>query len=84
MAMIFSSFLPLSIMVMTPMAVSYTHLDHSASKGEMEVVSPLILFKHVGTDSDEEQRARQALLGLSLIHIFTLRGHFCYDSTWNF
>lgn len=37
----------------------YEH-DRSASKGEMEVVSPLILFKHVGTDSDENQRCRQA------------------------
>ena len=40
----------------------YEH-DHSASKGEMAVVSPLILFKHVGTDTDEQQRIRQAKLG---------------------
>lgn len=40
----------------------YEH-DRSASKGEMSVVSPLIIFKHVGTDSDEEQRAKQAKLG---------------------
>lgn len=33
----------------------YEH-DHSASKGEMAVVSPLIIFKHVGTDSDPVQR----------------------------
>lgn len=45
----------------------YEH-DHSASKGEMEVVSPLILFKHVGTDNDEGQRARQALLGCAPAH----------------
>lgn len=37
----------------------YEH-DRSASKGEMAVVSPLIIFKHVGTDSDAEQRVRQA------------------------
>ena len=41
----------------------YEH-DHSASKGEMSVVSPLIIFKHVGTDSNEEQRTRQAKLHL--------------------
>ena len=45
----------------------YEH-DHSASKGEMSVVSPLILFKHVGTDSDEEQRGRQAKLGCAPAH----------------
>ena len=45
----------------------YEH-DHSASKGEMEVVSPLILFKHVGTDTDEAQRVRQAKLGCAPAH----------------
>lgn len=45
----------------------YEH-DHSASKGEMGVVSPLIIFKHVGTDSDESQRARQAKLGCAPAH----------------
>ncbi len=45
----------------------YEH-DHSSSKGEMSVVSPLILFKHVGTDSDLKQRARQALLGCAPAH----------------
>lgn len=45
----------------------YEH-DRSASKGEMEVVSPLILFKHVGTDSDENQRLRQAKLGCAPAH----------------
>lgn len=45
----------------------YEH-DHSASKGEMSVVSPLILFKHVGTDSDAKQRIRQAKLGCAPAH----------------
>ena len=45
----------------------YEH-DHSASKGEMSVVSPLIIFKHVGTDSDEDQRVRQAKLGCAPVH----------------
>ncbi len=40
----------------------YEH-DRSASKGMMTVISPLIIFKHVGTDSCEEQRIRQAKLG---------------------
>ena len=45
----------------------YEH-DHSASKGEMSVVSPLILFKHVGTDNDAQQRIRQAKLGCAPAH----------------
>ena len=45
----------------------YEH-DHSSSKGEMSVVSPLIIFKHVGTDSDEAQRTRQAKLGCAPAH----------------
>ena len=45
----------------------YEH-DRSASKGEMAVVSPLIIFQHVGTDSDEKQRARQAKLGCAPAH----------------
>ena len=45
----------------------YEH-DRSASKGEMSVVSPLILFKHVGTDSDQAQRVRQAKLGCAPAH----------------
>lgn len=45
----------------------YEH-DHSASKGEMSVVSPLIIFKHVGTDSNEAQRTRQAKLGCAPAH----------------
>ena len=45
----------------------YEH-NRSASKGEMEVVSPLIIFKHVGTDSDLGQRVRQAKLGCAPAH----------------
>lgn len=45
----------------------YEH-DHSSSKGEMSVVSPLIIFKHVGTDSDAAQRTRQAKLGCAPAH----------------
>ena len=45
----------------------YEH-DRSSSKGEMEVVSPLIIFRHVGTDTDENQRAKQAKLGCAPAH----------------
>jgi CRISPR-associated protein Csd2 len=45
----------------------YEH-DHSTSKGEISVVSPLIIFKHIGTDSDEVQRVRQAKLGCAPAH----------------
>lgn len=45
----------------------YEH-DRSASKGEMSVISPLIIFKHVGTDGDEVQRMRQAKLGCAPAH----------------
>lgn len=45
----------------------YEH-DRSASKGEMSVISPLIVFKHVGTDSDEKQRLRQSRLGCAPAH----------------
>ena len=45
----------------------YEH-DRSASKGEMEVVSPLIVFRHEGTDTDANQRARQAKLGCAPAH----------------
>lgn len=45
----------------------YEH-DHSASKGEISVVSPLIIFKHVGTDTDAVQRIRQAKLGCAPAH----------------
>lgn len=47
--------------------------DHSASKGQMSVVSPVILFQHVGTDSNTEQRVRQAKLGCAPAHrLFSL------------
>ena len=45
----------------------YEH-DRSASKGQMSVISPLIIFKHVGTDSNEAGRARQAKLGCAPAH----------------
>ena len=44
----------------------YEH-DRSASKGLM-TVQKLIAFKHVGTDSDNGQRARQAVLGCATAH----------------
>ena len=34
----------------------------------MAVVSPLIIFRHVGTDTDAAQRIRQAKLGCALHH----------------
>ena len=45
----------------------YEHA-RSASKGEMAVITPLVIFRHVGTDSDESQRARQAKLGCAPAH----------------
>ena len=45
----------------------YEH-DRSASKGEVSIVSPLIIFKHVGTDSDAVQRIRQCKLGCAPAH----------------
>lgn len=45
----------------------YEH-DRSASKGLMVVRRPIYVFKHVGTDSDEEQRRRQAKLGCAPAH----------------
>ncbi len=45
----------------------YEH-DRSASKGEMSVISPLIIFKHTGTDTDEVQHQRQARLGCAAAH----------------
>ncbi len=45
----------------------YEH-DRSASKGEMAVVTPLIIFRHTGTDSNTEQRMRQAKLGCAPAH----------------
>ena len=40
----------------------YEH-DRSASKGIMTVRAPIYVLKHVGTDTDAEQRERQAMLG---------------------
>lgn len=45
----------------------YEH-DHSASKGEMTVITPLIIFRHTGTDSNLEQRKKQAVLGCAPAH----------------
>ncbi|MBQ0134224.1 MAG: type I-C CRISPR-associated protein Cas7/Csd2 [Clostridiales bacterium] len=42
--------------------------DHSASKGQVSIVSPLILFRHDGTDSDLVQRKKQAKLGCAPSH----------------
>jgi len=44
----------------------YDH-DRSASKGMMSA-RKLVVFKHVGTDSDLEQRKRQAMLGCCPAH----------------
>lgn len=74
----------------------YEH-DRSASKGEMAVVSPLILFRHEGTDSDSAQRVRQAKLGCAPAHklfelvrvqrkagVETPRSYRDYDAAVNF
>lgn len=45
----------------------YEH-DRSASKGLMSVREPVVVFKHVGTDTDAEQRKRQAMLGCAPAH----------------
>jgi CRISPR-associated protein Csd2 len=37
--------------------------DRSASKGVMTVRAPIFVFKHVGTDTNAEQRKAQAMLG---------------------
>jgi len=42
--------------------------DRSASKGLMSVREPIFVFKHVGTDSNEQQRAQQAKLGCAPAH----------------
>ncbi len=42
--------------------------DRSASKGVMSVREPIVIFKHVGTDRDPTQRARQAKLGCAPAH----------------
>lgn len=41
--------------------------DRSSSKGIM-TTRKLVVFKHVGTDSDPEQRTRQAMLGCAPAH----------------
>jgi len=45
----------------------YEH-DRSASKGLMSVREPIFVFKHVGTDTDEKQRMKQAMLGCAPAH----------------
>ncbi len=45
----------------------YEH-DRSASKGIMSVISPVVIFRHVGTDSDAAQRAKQSRLGCAPAH----------------
>jgi len=45
----------------------YEH-DRSASKGVMTVHRPLFVFRHDGTDTDAEQRRRQAMLGCAPAH----------------
>ena len=45
----------------------YEH-DRSASKGLMSVREPIFVFKHVGTDTDAEQRQQQAKLGCAPAH----------------
>ncbi len=45
----------------------YEH-DRSASKGEMSVITPLMIFRHTGTDSNLNQRKRQAKLGCTPAH----------------
>ena len=47
----------------------YEH-DRSASKGEMDVVSPLIIFQHKGSDTNtnEEQHRRETRLGCAPAH----------------
>lgn len=45
----------------------YEH-DRSSSKGVMSVREPIFVFKHIGTDTDPEQRSRQAKLGCAPAH----------------
>ncbi len=51
---------------LTALENMYEH-DRSASKGEMSV-HKIFIWKHVGTDSDKEQRHRQAKLGCAPAH----------------
>ncbi|MEG2378058.1 MAG: type I-C CRISPR-associated protein Cas7/Csd2, partial [Clostridia bacterium] len=65
----------------------YEH-DRSASKGHMSVITPLVIFRHVGTDTDTEQRARQAKLGCAPAHRLFELAHVCkradvdYPRSW--
>ncbi len=43
-------------------------MDRSASKGLMSVREPVFVFKHVGTDTNPEQRVRQSMLGCAPAH----------------
>jgi hypothetical protein len=45
----------------------YEH-DRSSSKGFMSTLSPVIIFRHVGTDGDPDQRVSQAKLGCAPAH----------------
>jgi CRISPR-associated protein Csd2 len=45
----------------------YEH-DRSASKGIMSVRQPVVIFQHVGTDTDKNQRRQQAKLGCAPAH----------------
>jgi CRISPR-associated protein Csd2 len=45
----------------------YEH-DRSASKGIMSIREPVFVFKHVGTDTDANQRTQQAKLGCAPAH----------------
>ncbi|PKN04438.1 MAG: type I-C CRISPR-associated protein Cas7/Csd2 [Deltaproteobacteria bacterium HGW-Deltaproteobacteria-9] len=45
----------------------YEH-DRSASKGLMSVREPVFVFKHEGTDTDQQQRSQQAGLGCAPAH----------------
>ncbi len=42
--------------------------DRSSSKGLMSMREPMIIFRHVGTDTDLNQRQRQAMLGCAPAH----------------
>lgn len=65
----------------------YEH-DRSSSKGEMSVITPLIIFRHTGTDSDLNQRKRQAALGCAPAHrLFDMvhvrkRENVAYPESW--
>ncbi|AFM23521.1 type I-C CRISPR-associated protein Cas7/Csd2 [Desulfomonile tiedjei] len=42
--------------------------DRSASKGIMSVREPIVVFKHIGTDTNSDQRKQQAKLGCAPAH----------------